>query len=78
MQTRLLSDIPVGDTVTVLSVSDATGLRRRLYDIGLRRGADVTVLGRSAGGSLYAYSIDGASFALRPRDAASVSVVAPP
>ena len=78
MQTRLLSDIPVGDTVTVFSVSDATGLRRRLYDIGLRRGADVTVLGRSSGGSLYAYSIDGASFALRPRDAASVSVVAPP
>ena len=78
MKTRLLSDIPVGDTVTVLSVSDDTGLRRRLYDIGLRRGAVVTALGRSSGGSLYAYSIDGASFALRSRDASTVSVEASP
>ena len=78
MKTRLLTDIPIGDTVTVFSLSDATGLRRRLYDIGLRRGARVTVLGRSAGGSMHAYSINGACFALRIRDAATVSVEASP
>lgn len=78
MKTRLLSDIPIGDTVTVFSVSDKTGLRRRLYDIGLRRGARATVLGRSAGGSLYSYSIDGATFALRLCDVRTVTVEASP
>ena len=78
MKTRLLSDIPIGDTVTVFSLTDDTGLRRRLYDIGLRRGSRVTVLGRSSGGSLYAYCINGASFALRVRDARTVTVEASP
>lgn len=74
MRERLLCDIPVGSAATVAAVSDETGLRRRLYDVGFIRGACIAVVGKASGGRIRAYRVAGATIALRQSDARTVTV----
>lgn len=69
-----LDRIPVGEAVTVAYLGES-GIRRRLTDIGLVRGAETVCIGESPLGDPRAYLIDGAVIALRRRDCSTISVI---
>lgn len=69
-----LDRIPVGEAVTVAYLGES-GIRRRLTDIGLVRGAETVCIGESPLGDPRAYLIDGAVIALRRSDCSAISVI---
>jgi len=71
-----LADVPVGSTVRVRSISASCQgtQRRRLLDLGVVRGTDITPELRSAAGDPIAYRIRGALIALRSEQAAWIDV----
>ena len=71
---KSLAATEVGETVRVVSLLAEGRMRRRLADLGLIPGAEVTCLGRSPLGDPSAYLIRGAVIAIRRRDALEVSV----
>lgn len=71
---KSLAATEVGETVRVVSLRAEGRMRRRLADLGLIPGAEVTCLGRSPLGDPSAYLIRGAVIAIRRRDAMEVSV----
>lgn len=71
---KSLAATEVGETVRVVSLLAEGRMRRRLADLGLIQGAEVTCLGRSPLGDPSAYLIRGAVIAIRRRDAMEVSV----
>ncbi len=71
---KSLAETEVGETVRVVSLLAEGRMRRRLADLGLIPGAEVTCLGRSPLGDPSAYLIRGAVIAIRRRDAMEVSV----
>ncbi|MDY3865122.1 MAG: FeoA family protein [Eubacteriales bacterium] len=71
---KSLAATEVGETVRVVSLLAEGRMRRRLADLGLIPGAEVTCLGRSPLGDPSAYLIRGAVIAIRRRDAMEVSV----
>lgn len=71
---KSLAATEVGETVCVVSLLAEGRMRRRLADLGLIPGAEVTCLGRSPLGDPSAYLIRGAVIAIRRRDAMEVSV----
>lgn len=73
-QSKPLSALPVGERGQVLSLSMPGRMRRRLMDLGLTPGAEVTCLGRSPMGDPTAYLIRGAVIAIRACDAGGVLV----
>ena len=68
----LLSQLPIGSHMTVLSVGGAESMRRRLEDLGVVEGTDITCLMTSPLGDPRGYQIRGAVIALRREDAAAV------
>ena len=68
-----LDRITVGEAVTVAYLGES-GIRRRLTDIGLVRGAETVCIGESPLDPR-AYLIDGAVIALRRRDCSAISVI---
>ena len=71
---KSLAATEVGETVRVVSLRAEGRMRRRLADLGLIPGAEVTCLGRSPLGDPSAYLFRGAVIAIRRRDAMEVSV----
>ena len=71
---KSLAATEVGETVRVVSLLAEGRMRRRLADLGLIPGAEVSCLGRSPLGDPSAYLIRGAVIAIRRRDAMEVSV----
>lgn len=71
---KSLAATEVGETVRVVSLLAEGRMRRRLADLGLIPGAEVTCLGRSPLGDPSVYLIRGAVIAIRRRDAMEVSV----
>ena len=71
---KSLAATEVGETVRVVSLLAEGRMRRRLADLGLIPGSEVTCLGRSPLGDPSAYLIRGAVIAIRRRDAMEVSV----
>jgi len=71
-----LADAEPGETVRVVGISSACqgSRRRRLLDLGVVRGTDITAEMRSAGGDPTAYRIRGALIALRREQASWVLV----
>ena len=63
-----------GQSAFVTRVDAEPAMRRRLLDMGLIPGTQVTCQGRSPAGDPAAYLIRGAVVALRARDAASVGL----
>ena len=72
----VLSDVRDGETVVVQSISQACGgvQRRRLLDLGVVRGTEVTRELTSAGGDPTGYRIRGALIALRNAQAEFIVV----
>lgn len=71
---KSLAETEVGEAVRVVSLLAEGRMRRRLADLGLIPGAEVSCLGRSPLGDPSAYLIRGAVIAIRRRDAMEVSV----
>ncbi|MEA4882488.1 MAG: FeoA family protein [Clostridia bacterium] len=70
----ILKDLRAGTKGSVIALS-ATGLiRRRLLDLGLVPGTEVTAVRRSPLGDPIAFLIRGAVIALRGEDAACITV----
>ncbi len=67
-----------GQRAFVTRVDAEPAMRRRLLDMGLIPGTQVTCQGRSPAGDPAAYLIRGAVVALRARDAASVGLTSGP
>ena len=69
-----LSDINVGETVTVCALKSSDSMRRRLLDIGLVENTRVECVGRSPCGDPSAFLIRGAVIALRSEDCKNILV----
>lgn len=50
MQEQLLIDVPVGHRARISGSTNDPAMERRLRELGLRVGADVTVMQKTAGG----------------------------
>ena len=73
-----LNDPQPGQQAIVQELRSTGSIRRRLLDMGLIPGTQVTCQGRSPAGDPAAYLIRGAVVALRARDAASVGLTSGP
>ncbi len=71
----MLTQCPMGQTVCVLEIHGDVHLRRRLRDMGLVEGAELTRVGSSPLGDPSAYLVRGAVLAIRRRDAAQITVM---
>ena len=69
-----LSDINVGEKVTVCELKANDSMRRRLLDIGLVENTTVECVGRSPLGDPSAFLIRGAVIALRSEDCKNILV----
>ena len=74
MLIRNLSDIDVGEKVTIAEVNAQKSLKRRLLDLGFIKGNRVCCVGKSALGDPKAYDIDGTVIAIRKNDAKNITV----
>ena len=72
--TFLLSQLEVGASAKVETLSNFSTIRQRLLDIGLTPGTKVKCLFKSPFGDPTAYEIRGAVMALRSEDASVVLV----
>ncbi len=70
----LLTDLRVGQTGVITSLSKQNPLYKRLLDIGFSNGTKIKCLMVSPLGDPKAYLIKGAVIALRKEDANSISV----
>ncbi|HUM69273.1 MAG TPA: FeoA domain-containing protein [Chloroflexota bacterium] len=75
--TEPLTALKTGETGEVIAISPACrgAERRRFMDLGILRGAKITVGFRSPSGDPVAYQIRGATIALRREQAALISVI---
>lgn len=69
---RRLSDLAVGEGARVAQIEAAPTMRRRLMDLGLIPGTQVTCVAKSPAGDPAAYQIRGAVIALRGGDTAGI------
>jgi len=69
-----LCELAVGDRAEVRALLSRRAIRRRLQDLGLVEDTAVECIGKSPGGGMSAYLIQGAVIALRDEDAAQVLV----
>ena len=69
-----LCELKAGEKAIVCALLSDGSMRRRLMDIGLVAGTEVTCVGRSPSGDPAAYAIRGAVIAIRDRDSAEVMI----
>ena len=72
-----LAEVKVGQRTTVVELLVEGLTRRRLLDLGLLPGTEVTAVMRSPLGTPVAYDIRGSMLALRPEDASKILVKPP-
>ena len=72
---KLLSDLEVGESSTVVSLTLSGAIRRRMSDIGLTPGVRVVCIGKAPFGDPRAFLIRGKTVAIRGRDADGIEVV---
>ena len=73
-KTYSLTNLNIGESAKVLKLKSMGSMRRRLQDIGLIEGTDVTCVLKSPGGDPIAYQIRGAIIALRQEDSSDVLI----
>lgn len=69
-----MSELAPGERALVLDIRAGDGIRRRLQDLGLIYGTDVTCVQKSPLGDPVAYLIRGAVIALRCEDSSCVQI----
>ena len=73
-ETKLLSQLRVGECGSVKLVTAGSAMRRRLLDIGLIPGTEISCLGVSPLGDPRTYLVRGKMIAIRARDAMCVVI----
>jgi ferrous iron transport protein A len=71
---KTLAEVGVGQRVRVIELHVEGLARRRLLDLGLLPGTEVTAVMRSPLGTPMAYDIRGSMLALRPEDTSKITV----
>ena len=74
MQTKLLSEFAVGESGKIVSVSGEGRIRRRLFDMGVTPGAELTMRKSAPLGDPIEINIRGYELTLRKGEAACVEV----
>lgn len=74
MNIKTLLSVPVGGSADVCAVRTSGDMRRRLFDLGLLPGTQVSCLYAAPSGNPRAYLIKDAVIALRSIDASSVII----
>lgn len=69
-----LSELEQGRQALVLEIDSGDGMRRRLQDLGLIRGTEVTCLQKSPLGDPVAFLIRGAVIAIRNEDSSCIRI----
>lgn len=69
-----LRDVPVGDTVKVVKLTGEGALKRRIMDMGLTKGVDVTVRKVAPLGDPIEVTVRGFELSLRKDEAQNVLV----
>lgn len=69
-----LTELKVGEKAIVLNVDLPQRFKKRLFDIGISRGREVTLFHKSPSGDPRAYFSGGALIALRNADAEKIEV----
>ncbi len=72
MNTKKLSELPIGECTRVCSLKNVGEIRRRLLDIGLSPGTEVRCVGKSPLGDPLAFLIRGTEIAIRISDAEKI------
>lgn len=72
--TKNLSELEIGESGKILSVSGEGAIRRRLFDMGVTPGAGVSLRKRAPLGDPIEVNIRGYELTLRKAEAACVSV----
>ncbi|MCD8295056.1 MAG: ferrous iron transport protein A [Clostridia bacterium] len=72
--TKLLSEFTVGESGTIKKVSGEGRIRRRLFDMGVTPGADVTMRKKAPLGDPIEVTLRGYELTLRKVEAACVEV----
>ncbi len=72
-----LVEVAAGRTVTIEQVGGERAFRRRLLELGLLPGTEVTVTGSALFGDPLTLMVRGCYFSLRASDARCVSISAP-
>jgi len=71
---RKLSELEQGKRAMVLNIDSEDNMRRRLQDLGLIKGTEVTCIQKSPLGDPIAFLIRGAVIALRCEDSSCVQI----
>jgi ferrous iron transport protein A len=71
---KTLRDAKVGETVRVLKLTGEGATRRRIMDMGLTKGAEVTVRKLAPLGDPMELTVRGYELSLRKADAATIQV----
>ncbi len=74
MTEKTLLKLQKGESGIVTDVLAEPSMRRRFYDIGCIKGAEIRLLGVSPGGDPRAYAVCGAIIAIRAADAAHIRI----
>ncbi|MCL2060312.1 MAG: ferrous iron transport protein A [Oscillospiraceae bacterium] len=74
MPEKNLTDLHEGERAQVVTLLNKSNIKRRLQDLGLVEGTQVSCVQKSPQGDMVAYGIRGAIIALREEDAAGVLV----
>ena len=69
-----LFDLKVGENGVIKKLLSTGGMRRRLLDIGLINGTNVTCIGESPTGDPKAFFIRGAVIAIRSEDCKNILI----
>lgn len=69
-----LSELEQGNCALVLNIDSGDSMRRRLADLGLIKGTEVTCVGKSPLGDPIAFLIRGAVIALRSEDSSCIKI----
>ena len=74
MATKILSDFTVGESGKIVKVTGEGRIRRRLFDMGVTPGAELTMRKKAPLGDPIEVSIRGYELTLRKAEAACVEV----
>ena len=71
---KTLREVPIGSTVKVVKIHGEGAVRRRIMDMGLTKGVDVTVLKVAPLGDPIQLNVRGYELSIRKADAEMVEV----
>lgn len=69
-----LNEVKIGDSCTVTKLNDSGEIRRRIMDMGITKGAEISVLKVAPLGDPIDLSVRGYRLSLRKSDAANIEV----